>query len=390
MKLSVIIVNYNVKYYLEQCLLSLESAARGLEYEIIVVDNASTDGSNDYIPTRFPKIKWIACEENGGFSHGNIIAYSHAKGEYVLMLNPDTIVTRKAIIESIEFMDSNPNVGCCGVKMINRDGSFAMESRRGIVTPWGSICKATGLCRRFPNNKLFGHYYMSYLDKDQANPIEMTSGAFMLLRKKTLQEVGFLDEQFFMYWEDSDLSYRILKAGYKNYYLPNPILHYKGESSVKSILRYRYWLYSSLQLFFKKHSPLYYIISYIPLSFTAWYLKSRIGKEKEKSEETQSNFLVIGSKEAIEDIKEIFSLHNIKGNHQYIVADESNNPDGHTSKEISTEGFTHILYDYDNYSFDTIIELIQKTHSKKLRLATYSTNSKRIITDGAVYGYDNK
>ena len=390
MKLSVIIVNYNVKYYLEQCLLSLESAARGLEYEIIVVDNASTDGSNDYIPTRFPKIKWIACEENGGFSHGNIIAYSHATGEYVLMLNPDTIVTRKAIIDSIEFMDGNPNVGCCGVKMINRDGSFAMESRRGIVTPWVSICKATGLCRRYPNNKLFGHYYMSYLDKDKANPIEMTSGAFMLLRKKTLQEVGFLDEQFFMYWEDSDLSYRILKAGYKNYYLPNPILHYKGESSVKSILRYRYWLYSSLQLFFKKHSPLYYIISYIPLSFTAWYLKSRIGKDKEKSEETQSNFLVIGSKEAIEEIKEIFSLHNIKGNHQYIVADESNNPDGHTSKEISTEGFTHILYDYDNYSFDTIIELIQKTHSKKLRLATYSTNSKRIITDGAVYGYDNK
>ena len=305
MKLSVIIVNYNVKYYLEQCLLSLESAARGLEYEIIVVDNASTDGSNDYIPTRFPKIKWIACEENGGFSHGNIIAYSHATGEYVLMLNPDTIVTRKAIIDSIEFMDSNHNVGCCGVKMINRDGSFAMESRRGIVTPWVSICKATGLCRRYPNNKLFGHYYMSYLDKDQANPIEMTSGAFMLLRKKTLQEVGFLDEQFFMYWEDSDLSYRILKAGYKNYYLPNPILHYKGESSVKSILRYRYWLYSSLRLFFKKHSPLYYIISYIPLTFTAWYLKSRIGKDKEKSEETQSNFLVIGSKEANEEIKEI-------------------------------------------------------------------------------------
>lgn len=390
MKLSIIIVNYNVKYYLEQCLLSLESAARGLEYEIIVVDNASTDGSNDYIPTRFPQIKWIACEENGGFSHGNIIAYSHATGEYVLMLNPDTIVTRKAIIESIEFMDSNHNVGCCGVKMINRDGSFAMESRRGIVTPWVSICKATGLCRRYPNNRLFGHYYMSYLDKDKANPIEMTSGAFMLLRKKTLQEVGFLDEQFFMYWEDSDLSYRILKAGYKNYYLPNPILHYKGESSVKSILRYRYWLYSSLRLFFKKHSPLYYIISYIPLTFTAWYLKSRIGKDKENSEETQSNFLVIGSKEAIEEIKEIFSLHNIKGNHQYIVADESNNPDGHTSKEISTEGFTHILYDYDNYSFDTIIELIQKTHSKKLRLATYSTNSKRIITDGAVYGYDNK
>ena len=390
MKLSVIIVNYNVKYYLEQCLLSLESAARGVDYEIIIVDNASTDGSNDYIPTRFPKIKWIACDENGGFSHGNTIAYSHATGEYVLMLNPDTIVTRKAIVDSIEFMDSNPNVGCCGVKMINRDGSFAMESRRGIVTPWVSICKATGLCRRYPDKKLFGHYYMSYLDKEQANPIEMTSGAFMLLRNKTLQEVGFLDEQFFMYWEDSDLSYRILKAGYKNYYLPNPILHYKGESSVKSILRYRYWLYSSLRLFFKKHSPLYYIISYIPLTFTAWYLKNRIGKDKEKSEETQSNFLVIGSKQATEEIKEIFSLHNIKGNHQYIVADESSDPYGHTSKEISIEGFTHILYDYDNYSFDTIIELIQKTHSKKLRLATYSTNSKRIITDGAVYGYDNK
>lgn len=392
MKLSVIIVNYNVKYYLEQCLYSLERAAQGVDYEVIVVDNASTDGSNDYIPERFPRVKWIARTCNEGFSHGNIIAYSQTSGEYVLMLNPDTIVTRKAIVDSIKFMEEHPNVGCCGVKMINRDGSFAMESRRGIVTPWVSICKATGLCRRFPDKKLFGHYYMSYLDKEQANPIEMASGAFMLLRRETLNKVGFLDEQFFMYWEDSDLSYRILKAGYQNYYLPHPILHYKGESSVKSILRYRYWLYSSLRMFFKKHSPMYYIISYIPLSFTAWFLKARIGKGKEKvrQEEMSPRFLVIGSKKATEEIQEIFTLHNIKGEHKYIVADETSTPDGHTKQGISTDGFTHVLYDYDNFSFDRIIDLIQKTHCKKLRLATYSTKSKRIITDGAVYGFDNE
>ena len=255
MKLSIVIVSYNVKYFIEQCLRSVQCAVDGIDAEVIVVDNASSDGSNEYIPPRFPNVKWIACKDNGGFSHGNNVGFSHAKGEYLLMLNPDTIVTREAILRSIEFMDAHPDSGAVGVKMINKDGTFAMESRRGIVTPWVALCKATGLCRRYPKSRLFGHYYMSYLNTEEVNPIEMVSGAFMMLRGDTLKRIGTLDEQFFMYWEDSDLSYRILKSGEKNYYLPYTIFHYKGESSVKSLLRYRYWLYSSLQIFFKKHFP---------------------------------------------------------------------------------------------------------------------------------------
>ena len=276
MKLSVVIVNYNVKYYLEQCLRSLQRAIAGVDGEIIVVDNASEDGSLKYLKPRFPEVVWIECKENGGFSHGNNIGFNKAKGEYILMLNPDTIVTCDSIKKSIEFMDTHQEAGAAGVKMINKDGTFAMESRRGIVKPWVAFCKATGLCRRYPKSRLFGHYYMSYLDIEEINPIEMVSGAFMLLRRNTLQRIGTLDEQFFMYWEDSDLSYRILKSGEKNYYLPYTIFHYKGESSVKSKLRYRYWLYSSLQTFFKKHFPLYHILFYVPIKIAVAILKFRI------------------------------------------------------------------------------------------------------------------
>ncbi|MBQ2786474.1 MAG: glycosyltransferase family 2 protein [Bacteroidaceae bacterium] len=198
MKLSIIIINYNVKYFLEQCLRAVKISTEGIDSEVIVVDNASTDGSNDYLPQRFPWVRWIASEVNCGFSHGNNIGFGYTSGEYVLMLNPDTIVTREAMLRCVEFMDENRDAGAVGVKMVNRDGSFALESRRGIVTPWVSLCKATGLCKRYPDSKIFGHYYMSYLDKEQVNEIEMVSGAFMMLRRSAIDKVGFLDEQFFM------------------------------------------------------------------------------------------------------------------------------------------------------------------------------------------------
>lgn len=394
MKLSIVIVSYNVKYFLEQCLRSVERAATGIDTEIIVVDNASDDGSGEYIPERFPNIKWIACKENGGFSHGNNVGFSHATGRYLLMLNPDTIVTREALHRSIEFMDTHPEAGAVGVKMTNKDGTFAMESRRGIVTPWVSLCKATGLCRRYPQSRLFGHYYMSYLDKEQINPIEMVSGACMFLRKEILDKIGFLDEDFFMYWEDSDLSYRILRSGYKNYYLPYPIFHYKGESSIKSKLRYRYWLYSSLQIFFKKHFPLYHILSYIPLKIVVALLKLRIhytnplihGKNWEKWEEPPKRFIVLGSDRAIEQIKSILAANGQTEQHLYIRADEQTLPQGHLSTDNTSDTYNYVLYDSESYSYDRMISLLQQTPGNTLRLATYSTSTKVLITDdGTVY-----
>lgn len=394
MKLSIVIVSYNVKYFLEQCLSSVERAVDGIDSEIIVVDNASSDGSGEYIPRRFPRVRWIACKENGGFSHGNNVGFSYASGRYLLMLNPDTIVTREAIHRSVEFMDTHPEAGAVGVKMINKDGTFAMESRRGIVTPWVSLCKATGLCRRYPKSRLFGHYYMSYLDKEQINPIEMVSGACMFLRKEILDKIGFLDEDFFMYWEDSDLSYRILRSGHKNYYLPHPIFHYKGESSIKSKLRYRYWLYSSLQIFFRKHFPLYHILSYIPLKMVVALLKLRIhyanplihGKDWEKWEEAPKRFIVLGSAEAQEQIKSILKANKQTREHLYITADETTQPQGHLSVDNSLGDYNYVLYDSDSYSYDRMIALLQQTPGNTLRLATYSTKSRVLITDdGTVY-----
>ncbi len=397
MKLSVVIVNYNVKYYLEQCLRALLRAAEGTDCEILVVDNASEDGSMEYLKPRFPQVAWIECSENGGFSHGNNIGFGKAKGEYILMLNPDTIVTKEAIHGCIKFMDEHPEAGAAGVKMINKDGTFAMESRRGIVKPWVAFCKATGLCRRYPKSRLFGHYYMSYLDTEEANPIEMISGAFMFLRHETLKRIGTLDEQFFMYWEDSDLSYRILKSGEKNYYLPYTIFHYKGESSVKSKLRYRYWLYSSLQIFFKKHFPLYNILFYVPLQLSVAILKFRMhhvypivyGKNWEEYNEPPKRFIVLGSAEACKEIKEICIRHHISIDNLYIIADEVTTPDGHlTVKNI--EGYTHVLYDDSTYSYDTMLRLLQKTPGNTLRLATYSTTTGNLITEDAIYSRSDR
>ena len=392
MKLSIVIVNYNVKYYLEQCLRSVERAAANIAHEVLVVDNASEDGSMEYLKPRFPNVTWIESKENGGFSHANNIGFGRASGEYILMLNPDTIVTRAALEGCVQFMDAHPEAGAAGVKMINKNGTFAMESRRGIVKPWVAFCKATGLCRRYPKSRLFGHYYMSYLDTEEANPIEMVSGAYMFLRRATLDRVGTLDEQFFMYWEDSDLSYRILKSGEKNYYLPHTIFHYKGESSVKSRLRYRYWLYSSLATFFKKHFPLYHILFYIPIHIAVAILKFRIhhanpiiyGKDWENYQEPPKRFLVIGSDKACEEIKEICTANSLNEPHRYVTATEHDTPEGHlTIKNI--EGYTHVLYDVESYSYDTVLRLLQQTPGNSLKLATYSSSTGNLITEDAIY-----
>lgn len=396
MKLSVVTISYNVKYFLEQCLNSLEQAARNIDHEIIVVDNASDDGSTEYITARFPKVKWIASDVNHGFSRANNIAFSQARGKYILMLNPDTIVSREALEGCLEFMERHPKAGAAGVKMLNKDGNFALESRRGIVTPWVSICKATGLSKKFSKSRIFGHYYMSYLPEEEINPIEMISGAFMFLRRSTLKKVGTLDEQFFMYWEDSDLSYRIMKSGMKNYYLPYPILHYKGESSIKSKLKYRYWLYYSLQLFFRKHNFFYYILSYIPLKLTVSLLKFRIhclnpliwGKNwEERKNDEKGRYIIIGNKESNEEIRNIIEKNNISKGEKYIVATEQELMEGSIDTQ-DFNGYNHILFDTSSFTYDTILSYMERIKEKNLKIATYSKKTRILITDVAIYNND--
>ncbi len=261
MKLSVVIVNYNVKYFLTQCLLSVEKAKFEYEekyggnlIEVIVVDNNSEDNSCAYIKKKFSDIFLIENKKNVGFSTANNQAIRQSKGEFVLLLNPDTIIPEDTFVKTLEFAEQNPDAGGIGVKMIDGEGVFLPESKRAFPSPAVSFYKIFGLSKLFPESKRFGKYHLTYLDENQINKIEVLPGAFMLLRKKALEKAGLLDEAFFMYGEDIDLSYRISESGFENYYFPDVnIIHYKGESTKKGSLNYVFMFYNAMIIFAKKH-----------------------------------------------------------------------------------------------------------------------------------------
>ena len=254
MDLSVIIVNYNVKYFLEQCLHSVIKSIEGLHGEIIVVDNNSVDGSTQMLNDKFPKVKLIANKKNLGFSKANNQGIKKASGKYILILNPDTILQEDTLRKCFDFMESHPNAGSLGVKMIDGKGNFLPESKRSLPTPSVAFFKIFGLASLFPRSKTFGRYHLGYLDKDQVHKVEILPGAFMFIRKSVLDQIGFLDETFFMYGEDIDLSYRITQAGYDNYYFPETtIIHYKGESTKKGSINYVMVFYRAMMIFARKH-----------------------------------------------------------------------------------------------------------------------------------------
>lgn len=254
MKLSVIIVSYNVTHFLEQCLHSVHASGSGIDTEIFVVDNASVDGSIQMVKEKFPGVKCIENTENQGFAKANNQAIRKSKGDYILLLNPDTIVETDTFSKVIAFMDSHADAGGLGVTMVDGTGKFLPESKRGLPTPMVAFYKIFGFARLFPTSKFFGKYHLGYLDKDKIHQVDILAGAFMLMRRSVLDQVGLLDEAFFMYGEDIDLSYRIIKAGYHNYYYPETrIIHYKGESTKKGSLNYVFVFYNAMIIFARKH-----------------------------------------------------------------------------------------------------------------------------------------
>jgi GT2 family glycosyltransferase len=254
MKLSVIIVNYNVKFFLQQALLSVQKAARDIQAEIIVVDNHSVDGSAEMMQEKFPGIIFFENIKNEGFAKANNQGIRISKGEYILLLNPDTVVEEDTFTKCIAFMDLHPEAGALGVKMLDGQGNFLAESKRGFPTPWVAFCKAFGLSRLFSKSKIFNRYHLGFLSEDETNQVDVLSGAFMFIRRKALDKSGLLDEQFFMYGEDIDLSYRIVQAGFKNYYFADTrIIHFKGESTRKGTMNYVRMFYSAMILFAQKH-----------------------------------------------------------------------------------------------------------------------------------------
>lgn len=251
---SVIIVNYNVCYFLEQCLSSVEASIGNITKEVFVVDNNSVDDSMSMVSVKFPWVKRIENKENVGFSKANNQAIKKASGRYILLLNPDTVVEDDTLIKCTEFMDARPVAGGLGVRMLDGKGNFLPESKRGLPSPKVAFFKIFGLSRFFKKSKKFNYYHLGHLSEFETNKIDILSGAFMFTRKEALDKVGLLDEAFFMYGEDIDLSYRLKKGGYDNYYFPETkIIHYKGESTKKSSVNYVFVFYKAMIIFAKKH-----------------------------------------------------------------------------------------------------------------------------------------
>lgn len=254
MDVSIIIVNYNTKNITLDCIKSIYESKILHQFEILVVDNHSSDGSVNAIKKAFPNIKVIANKENVGFAKANNQAILKAKGRYILLLNSDTIVLENTISSSINFMDSDKSIGATGCKVVLRDGTLDKACHRGFPTPKASFYYMTGLAKRFPNSPRFNGYHKSYLNMNETHEIDCVVGAFMMVRSETIAQVGLLDETFFMYGEDIDWCYRIKEAGWKIYYYPNvSIIHYKGASSRKKPFKIVYEFYRAMFLFHKMH-----------------------------------------------------------------------------------------------------------------------------------------
>ncbi|MEN3040489.1 MAG: glycosyltransferase [Bacteroidia bacterium] len=252
--LSVIIVSYNVKYFLRQCLQSVARAMEGLSVEVWVVDNASIDGSVEMVREEFPWVKLIANPTNLGFAKANNQAIKLSSGRHILLLNPDTIVQEDTFHVVIDFLDKHPEAGAVGVKIIDGQGRFSPDSRRDLPSAWNIFCKLSGLYRLFPKSRIFGRYHLTFLPENEVIPVPVLLGAFMAIPRHVLDKVGILDERFFMYAEDIDLCYRILQAGYTNYYLPTTqIVHFKGESTKTRSLNYVLTFYKASLQFVQKH-----------------------------------------------------------------------------------------------------------------------------------------
>ena len=254
MQLSVIIVNYNVRHFLEQCLYSVRAALQGLEGQVIVIDNDSRDKSIDYLKPSFPEVSFIGNEQNAGFAKGCNQGLSISRGRYILFLNPDTIVPENCFRDCIRFFEDNPGAGALGCRMVDGSGKFLPESKRAFPSPLTSLYKLFGFAKLFPRSRIFSRYHLGHLSPDRDNEVDVLAGAFFMTRREVLDKVGSFDETFFMYGEDVDLSYRIQKAGWKNYYFSGTtVIHFKGESTRKGSMNYVRMFYQAMSIFVQKH-----------------------------------------------------------------------------------------------------------------------------------------
>ena len=382
MKISVVIVNYNVKYYVGQCIDSVRRALQGIDSEIIVVDNHSRDGSVDYL-SKIEGVRIIESGHNLGFSKANNIAIRQSTAEYVLMLNPDTIVAEDAIRMIIDFADSHPQAGGIGVRMHNDWGTTARESRRGLPSPMTSFYKIIGLSKRLPLHRKYGRYYMGWLPWDSPSRIEVVSGACFLVRRKALDEVGLMDEDYFMYGEDIDLSYRLLKGGWENWFVPADIIHYKGESTQKTSFNYVHVFYNAMLIFMRKHYshlswliiwPLQIAVYFIALLALMATLFDRMKKSLGFGGRYKIEFPVLyleGSNTMKEKCRAIAMRKGLS------VID---------TLDDCKQNIVVRVFDPSEMSYADIIKRMSESSNNRVRLGLYHNDKDIIITQMEVYG----
>lgn len=384
MKLSVVIINYNVKFFLEQCLYAVRAATSGLEAEIIVIDNYSSDQSLEYLQPKFPEVKFVANTINVGFAKANNQAIQMCTGEYILILNPDTVIGEETLRTLCFFMDEHSDCGAIGVKMLDGHGVFLPESKRAFPTPWVSFCKIFGLSRLFPDSKCFAKYSLPYLNNTKQHEVEVLAGAFMLVRKEAFEKAGLFDESFFMYGEDIDLSYRIVKAGYKSFYIPERILHYKGESTKKDDLKYIRSFYGAMLIFYNK----YYPGASIPMRFVikgaisfkgfSSFLTGMLGL-KRKPEPKHKRLLILCKEEHFAAIKtaclkkmpdlEYVNLWDLNEEH---VMDA-------ICRRNQMKLFTDIAFYYPDVRFEQMLLFMDRMPNKKTNYHIYNKYSSILI-----------
>ena len=379
MELTAIIVSYNVKYYLAQCITSLYKARPDIE--IVVMDNNSHDGPEEYIHKIFSQeygtsLHFISNKENIGFGRGNNRALKEAHGRYILFINPDTFVSEDSLSACLAFLHSHPDAGIIGTRMLNINGTFARESRRGVPMPMTSFYKLCGLASLFPNSPIFGKYYMQHLDATQVCKIDIVSGAFMMISRALLERYGAFDEDFFMYGEDIELSFRIMKQHYQNYYIPTRILHYKGESTNKASRKYINDFYMAMLIFFRKHHPharflypIIYISVYL-LSFKAtlaqWFvrMRNRLGL----GQNSHARYLFCGSEKMLSQARVISSEASLDSTFE---AARGASPSEILSSITEEKIPTYIVFDMDTFTYADILEAFDATGKTNLMIGTH-------------------
>ena len=372
MQLSVIILNYNVRYFLEQCVLSVQNALESIDGDIIVIDNNSQDDSCDMMRQRFPNVRLIRNKENLGFPKGNNIGVDQAQGEYVCILNPDTVVAEDTFTKVLQFAKKQSDLGIVGVKLIDGTGNFLPESKRGVPTPFVAFTKVTGLYKIFPKSRIFGQYYAQHLDENENGEVEILVGAFMFMKRDLYQQVSGFDEDCFMYSDDIDLSYRVLKEGKSNYYFhETTVIHYKGESTIKDGI-YMKRFQEAMQFFYKKHFKASVVFSLFMKAGIVFFSFVKMFQGQPKLRTRPKSFIFYSSnKEIANKLALIFqnkvSFHDLKTEKMVI------------SSSVKRETETEIMLDNEFISFKECIRFMESSKNKGFTFRILPKNANFLI-----------